>query len=229
MSTAKGQLSGIGGAGMEKGTTDTRTSRQGPALSSVLWAGAGSLVGVLAKVADLYGSWAGDAATYSALWVLPMAIAARTSRGPAQAALNAGGFFVLMTLAYYAWSQVVLGYGHTPFIFFWLAIAVGVVPLVAALAYWGRNASDVFAGVTAAFLAGLALRGGASQQLLLSFDGHVPMASTHPVQAGLELLVALCTLLWLPRTWSARLWGVVAIAPMAWCVGQLVAVLALPL
>ena len=210
-------------------TTDGTARRTSSALALAWWVIAGLSVGVLAKLADLRGSWFGDAATYPALWVLPIAVAARTSPGRVQTALRSAGFFVPMIVAYYAWAQSVLGYGYTSALIFWLVIAAGAVPLIAALVHWGRGGPDVVAGVTAAGLACLAFRGGAVHRLWLAAEGHIPGASTRPVQAALELLVAAGIVLWLPRTRRGRLWAALALVPMTWGVAHVIAALSLPL
>jgi hypothetical protein len=186
------------------------------------------VVGVLAKLGDLAGSWWGDAGTYPAVWVIPIALLARTSRSPGQAAVRAAAFFVPMIVAYYAWAQLVLGFGYTPYTVVWLVIAAAVVPLLTAVVRWGRDGSDALAAGAAAFLAALPFSGGALHRMWLATMGSVPSFVTRPVQAALEVAVAIGVVLWLPRTRRARLWAALALVPVTWVALQAVVALPMP-
>ena len=192
------------------------------------WAVTGAAVGVLAKLGDLAGSWWGDAGTYPAVWVIPIAILARTSRGPGQAALRAAVFFVPMTVAYYAWAQVILGFGYTRDLVVWLVLAAAVVPPFAAVVRWGREGCDALAAGTAALLAALSFSGGALHRVWLAATGSLPSDATRPVQAALEVVVAVGVVLWLPRTRRARTWAALALVPVTLSVLQAIWALSIP-
>lgn len=208
-----------------------RTRRAWPRSAARLAACAavGVVVGVLAKVADVVGSWWADAATYPAVWVIPVAVLARTSPGPGQAALRAAAFFVPVVAAYYGWAQLVLGFGSTPYTVVWLAIAAVMVPVLTAVVCWAvRRGPDAATAATVALLGALPFTGGAVQRLWFAATGVVPPSVARPLQAVLEVVVAAVVVLWLPPTRRARLWAALALVPAAWIVLRVVAVLPLP-
>lgn len=207
----------------------TRTSpRLAAWLAIMAWALAGVAAGVVAKLADTLGTWWADAGTYPALWVVPLAAAARTSRSPGRAALRSAAFFIPMTAAYYAWAQVVLGFASTRYMIAWIVLATTVVPPAAAVVRWSRDRSDPVAAVAIAALASLAFTGGAVRRVWLAASGAIPSAAAHPVQAALEVAVAAGVVMWLPRTRRARLEAALVLVPLGWYVLGAVSALPLP-
>ncbi|WP_152650354.1 DUF6518 family protein [Demequina aestuarii] len=213
---------------MNAADTDVVTPRRRwPVLVGIGWAFAGAMAGVSAKIADEFGSWWADAATYPAVWVVPIAIAVRAARGPGQAALHASAFFIPMTVAYYAWAQLVLGFGYAREVAVWLVLAIVAVPLLAAGVRWARDRSDLLAGAATSLLAALALAGGSVQRVWLWAQGSLPAESARPVQAVLELAVAAAVVWWVPRSARARIWAVIAAVPIAWVVVRMLPELAI--
>ena len=209
-------------------TDDVAISRgRAPGLVGIAWVLAGAMAGVLAKLADELGSWWADAATYPAVWVVPLALAVRTARGPGQAALHAAAFFIPMTLAYYAWAQFVLGFGYTRYAAVWLVFSIVAVPLLAAGVRWARDGADLLAGVATSLLAALALAGGSVLRVWLWAQGSLPAESARPVQAVLDLAIAAAVAWWVPRTARARGWAVIAVVPITWVVVHLLPQLAI--
>jgi len=121
-----------------------------------------------------------------------------------------------MCLAYYAWSALVLSYpGVGRWVLVWCAFAVVVVPPVAAACQWATRTAGPVPGVVLAALAAVPLSGGVVWQVWWAWvqrdapDGF-PL---RPVQAGLDVLVALLVVLVLPRATSTRVWAAAALVP----------------
>jgi|SRR4051794_3214349 hypothetical protein len=183
--------------------------------TTALLALVGVLVGIAAKAADESSwTWAADLGTYPAAWVLAVALIGRQAPGLFAAAVRAAAFFAAMSVAYYAWAALVLGFGWTWLLGAWLVLAVTAVPAVAVAVQWATRRRGVIAGAVLAAAAGLALGGGGALRLWywLTDSWHGP----HLVQGVGDVLVALSLTLVLPRTPSTRVWAVVLALPMAW-------------
>ncbi|WP_346623855.1 DUF6518 family protein [Blastococcus montanus] len=174
-----------------------------------------------AKAGDESGwQWAGDLGTYPAAWVLVVALIGRFAPGAGAAAVRAAVFFASMTAAYYGWAVVVLGFGYDPdLILAWLFLAATAVAAFAAVGWWATRRPGPVAGALLALAAGTALADGAVRGLYLSWTGSA--VPSRPVQAAVEVVVALAVTLALPRFRSARLWALGLLLPMAWLAQEL--------
>ncbi len=167
---------------------------------------AGVLAGITAKAADESGlSWAADLGSYPALWVLAVALVGRAAPTVRAAAARAAVFFAAMTLAYYAWAAVVLGFGWNRLLPAWLVLSATAVAGVAAAVREATGRPGLPVAVVAAAAAGIVLGGGA----LGGPPGHAVQAAADVVVAG--LLVVL-----LPRDARTRTAALVLTAPLAW-------------
>ena len=177
----------------------------------------GVLAGLVAKAADESGvTWAGDLGTYPAVWVLAVALIGRAAPSWRAAALRAAVFFAAMTVAYYAYAAWVLGLGWNPLLSVWLILSATAVACAAVAAWWGTRWAGPPAGALMAAAAGIALAGGSVQRLYLWWRGDLLDAVVRPVQAVVDVVVAVVLVLVLPRHRSTRLWGLVLVVPMAW-------------
>lgn len=183
----------------------------------------GAASGVLAKVADESGiGWLSDLGSYPGAWVVVVALFGFLAPTPMAAGLRSALFFVAMCLAYYGWSILALGFPFASELFFWLAIAVSAVPAIAASAWWATRHRGFRAGVVLAAIAGLALSSGRAHQFWLYANGLVPEHVLRPVQALLEISMALVIALVLPRYGVTRGWAAAALVPMVWIAPRLV-------
>jgi hypothetical protein len=122
----------------------------------------GLLAGIAAKAADESGlAWAADLGSYPALWVLAVALVGRAAPGAPTAALRSALFFAAMSVAYYAWAALVLGFGWNRLLVAWLLLSVTAVPAVAAAVQWATRRAGPLAGGVLAGAAGIVLAGGA--------------------------------------------------------------------
>lgn len=178
-------------------------------------AGVGVACGVAAKLAD--GSalrWLSDAANYPAAYVLALALVARFSPTAPLAALRASAFFTSLCLAYYGWSQYVLGFLEARYLLAWSALAVTLVPAVAAVMWWASRRSGVVAGLITAAIAAVPLAEGPLRQLWIVHVQHVELPLLHPVQAALAVVVATVVAGLLPRRTRTRVVAVAFTLPM---------------
>ncbi|NEK86512.1 hypothetical protein GCU60_12220 [Blastococcus saxobsidens] len=199
----------------------TRSSRWSEVLRFLGFALLGALAGAAAKAADESGlQWAADLGTYPAAWVLVVALIGRFAPGLGAAAGRAAVFFAAMTAAYYGWAVFVLGFGYEPeLILAWLALSATAVAAFAVVTWWACRRPGLLAGAVLALAGGTAFAHGAVRGLYLSWTGAaVPL---RPVQAVVEVVVALVVTLVLPRAPSTRLWAVGLLLPMAWLAQEL--------
>ena len=176
----------------------------------------GVVAGVLAKAADESGiGWAADLGTYPAAWVLAVALVGRFAPTMLSAAVRAAAFFAAMTVAYYAWAAAVLGFGWSPQLVPWLLLSATAVSGAAVAAWWGTRRSGPLAGALMAAAAGIALAGGSLQRLYWTWTGDLPDSYVEPVQAAVDLVVALLLTVVLPRHRATRLWALVLVLPLA--------------
>ena len=171
----------------------------------LILAGAGLLAGAAAKAGDESGwRWAADLGSYPAAWVLAVALIGWAAASVRAAALRAGVFFAAMTVAYYGWAAVVLGFGwDLRLLVAWLVLSATAVPLVAAAASWSTRRTGPLPAALLALAAGITLGGGALGD-----------AGDHPVQAVADVAVALVLTVVLPRDRRTRLLAVLATLPL---------------
>ena len=176
----------------------------------LLLGGAGLLAGAAAKAGDESGwRWAADLGSYPAAWVLVVALIGWAAPSVRAAAVRAGAFFAAMTVAYYGWAAVVLGFGwDLRLLVAWLVLSATAVPLVAVAAWWSTRRTGLLPAALLALAAGITLGGG------VLGGGAVGDAGDHPVQAVADVAVALVLTVVLPRDARTRLLAVLATLPL---------------
>jgi hypothetical protein len=125
-------------------------------------------------------------------------------------------FFAAMSVAYYAWAALVLGFGWNRLLVAWLLLSVTAVPAVAAAAQWATRRPGPVPGALQAGAAGIVLAGGAV----------LGDAGSHPVQAVADVAAAAVLVAVLPRHGRIRLWALVLLLPATWPAGRGLDVLA---
>ena len=195
-------------------TAPTRVPTRAPALP--LAAAGGLAAGIAAKAAD--GStwrWAEELGHYPAAWVLVVALTGWRAPSLRAAGVRAGVFFAAMTVAYYAWAALVLDRGwELRLLAAWLVLSATAVPLTAAAVRWATGRTGPVPGALLAMAAAITLGGG----VLLD-------AADHPVQAVVDVAVALVIVVVLPRAARTRLWAAALTLPLAVLAAQLLDVL----
>ncbi|MCZ2818407.1 DUF6518 family protein [Modestobacter sp. VKM Ac-2984] len=183
-------------------TTEVRARRRAPLALAVL---AGVLAGVAAKAGDESGwRWAADLGSYPAAWVLAVALIGWAAPSPSAAALRSGVFFAAMTVAYYAWAALVLDFGWSVrLLVAWLVLSATAVPVTAVAAHVATRGSGWLPGALLATAAGITLGGGALAD-----------AGDHPVQAVVDVVVALMLVVVLARDLRTRLWAAALTLPL---------------
>ncbi|SFP85038.1 hypothetical protein SAMN05660464_4444 [Geodermatophilus dictyosporus] len=177
----------------------------------------GALAGAVAKAADESGpTWAADLGSYPAAWVLAVALLGRAAPGTREAALRAGISFAAMSVAYYAWAALVLGFGWNRLLAAWLLLSATAVPAVAVAVHRATRQDGAVPGALLAGAAGIVLAGGAV----------LGNAAGHPVQAVADVLVAGLLVGVLPRRGRTRLWATALLVPATWPAGLGLGVLA---
>ena len=195
-------------------TAPTRVPARSSALPLAVGGGLGA--GIAAKAADFSGwQWANDLGHHPAAWVLVVALIGWRAPSLRAAAVHAGVFFAAMTVAYYAWAALVLDRGwELRLLVAWLVLSATAVPLTAAAGHLATRRTGWLPGAALALAAGIVLGGG-----VLADPG------AHPVQAVVDLAVAVVLVVVLPRDGRTRLWAVALTAPLTWCAAQLLDVL----
>jgi hypothetical protein len=148
--------------------------------------------------------------------VLTVALLGRVAPTVRTAVARSAAFFAAMSVAYYAWAALVLGFGWSRLLVAWLLLSATAVPAVAAAAQWATRRPGPLPGALLAGAAGIVLAGGA---VLADAGGH-------PVQAVADIAVAVVLVAVLPRDARTRLWAAVLLAPATWLAGRGLAVLA---
>jgi hypothetical protein len=181
-------------------------------------AGLGLVAGALAKAADeSWPGWAADLGSYPAAWVLAVALLGRAAPTVRAAGVRSAVFFAAMSVAYYAWAALVLGFGwHHRLLVAWLLLSATAVPAVAAAVQWATRRPGPLPGALLAGAAGIVLAGGAV----------LADAAAHPVQAVADVVVAAVLVAVLPRHGRTRLWAPALLLPATWLAGRGLAVLA---
>ena len=161
----------------------------------------GVVAGIAAKAADESSwAWAADLGTYPAAWVLAVALIGRQAPTPGAAAVRSAVFFAAMSVAYYAWAALVLGFGWSWLLGAWLVLSATAVPAAGVAAQWATRRPGVLAGALMAAAGGIVIAGHGDRVVQLVADAVVALALT----------------VVLPRHASTRLWAVVLTLPLAW-------------
>ncbi|MCZ2824168.1 MULTISPECIES: DUF6518 family protein [unclassified Modestobacter] len=193
---------GGGTIGAVTATIEAPARRRAPPVLALL---AGLLTGAAAKAGDESGwRWAADLGSYPAAWVLVVALIGWSAPSPAAAALRSGVFFAAMTVAYYAWAALVLDFGWSVrLLVAWLVLSATAVPATAVAAHVATRGSGWLPGALLAMAAGITLGGGALAD-----------AGDHPVQAVVDVVVALVLVVVLARDLRTRLWAAALTLPL---------------
>jgi hypothetical protein len=154
--------------------------------------------------------------SYPAAWVLAVALLGRAAPTVCAAAARSAAFFAAMSVAYYAWAALALGFGWNRLLGAWLLLSATAVPAVAAAVRWATRCPDLLPGAPLAGTAGIVLAGGAV----------LADATARPVQAVADVAVAAVLVVVLPRDARTRLWAAVLLVPATWLAGRGLAVLA---
>jgi hypothetical protein len=179
----------------------------------------GALSGAAAKVADESDiTGMADLGTSPTVWVLALALIARLAPTQVDAAIRAAGFFAAMCIGYYAWTSAVLGYpGSGPLLMGWIAIALTIVPVGAALIRWSYDRSGVVAGAVLAGAGGVALSDQRVVQLWHAAIGGLPSDfPLRPIQGLTGIATALVITLWLPTHHATRASAGLLLLPMTY-------------
>ena len=183
---------------------------------AVITAG-GALSGAVAKAAD-ESAIAGlaDLGTSPAVWVLALALVSRFTMTRTDAAIYAAIFFAAMCIGYYAWTAMVLGYPRSgPLFAGWVAIALTVVPVGAAIIHWSCERSGVLPAAVLAGAGGIALGDQRVIQLWYAAIDQLPSDfPLRPVQALIAITTALIITLGIPRHAATRVWAGAFLLPM---------------
>ncbi|WP_222195959.1 DUF6518 family protein [Modestobacter italicus] len=199
--------------------TGERRTQAAPLASS---AAAGVLAGVAAKAGDESGwRWAADLGSYPAAWVLVVALIGWRAPLPRAAALRSGLFFATMTVAYYGWAALVLGFsGQADLLVIWLLLSATAVPATGVAVHWATRHTGWLPGALLGVPAGLVLGSGGARQTWLAWqDGALSMAG-RPVQTLAEVVTVLVLVLLLPRDHRTRLWAAACAVPATWLAPQ---------
>ena len=186
-------------------------------LVAIFFTAGGILSGVAAKIADESSiTGMADLGTSPTVWVLALALIARFAPTLVEAAIRAAAFFAAMCIGYYAWTALVLGYpGSDPLLVGWLAIALTIIPVGAALIRWACSRSGVVAAAVLTATGGIALSDERVVQLWYASMGELPADfPLRPIQGLIGIAAALVITLWLPRHHRTRAWGVALLLPM---------------
>lgn len=166
----------------------------------------GAVSGVLAKMADeTQVGWLNDLGTYPAIWMLVIVVISVRAPGPPVAAGVATAFFLSLTLGYYAYARLVLGFGSAREELIWLVAGLTLAPISAALLHWSHSSPRWWASVVPAIYAGLMLSSGPLRQYVLHFQSALPeQIRLRPVQALVDIAVALTIVALIPSTSRSR-------------------------
>lgn len=187
-----------------------------------LAAAAGVLAGIAAKAGDESGwQWAADLGSYPAAWVLVVALIGWRAPSLPAAALRSGVFFAAMTVAYYGWAALVLGFsGQSDLLVIWLLLSATAVPATGAVVHWATRRTGWLPGLLLGAPAGLVLGSGGARQTWLAWqDGALPVLG-RPVQTLAEVVTVLVLVLLLPRDHRTRLWAAACVVPAVWLAPQ---------
>ena len=148
--------------------------------------------------------------------MLAVALLGRAAPTVPGAAARSAVSSAAMSVAYYAWAALVLGFGWNRLLVAWLLLSATAVPAVAAEAQWATRRPGPLPGALVAGTAGIVLAGGAV----------LGDAGAHPVQAVADVAVAGVLAAVLPRHGRTRLWALALLAPATGLAGLGLGVLA---
>ena len=185
---------------------------------------AGAVSGIAAKTADqTQFDWLNDLGTYPAIWMLVVVAISCWFRTPLLAAAHAATFYVVMVGGYYLYAHQILGFGIARDETIWFVAAVTIAPLAAAALNWASHTGHPASSIIPAVIAGMVLASGPLRQYLLYLQDAVPEGvRLHPVQAIIDLAVAVTTIAVIPKTPTTRLIAAALTIPATWLAPQLI-------
>jgi hypothetical protein len=178
------------------------------------------VAGIAVRVADASGApWAADLGSSPAVWVLTIGLLGRFAPTWTSAALRSAVFFALQTAAYYASGTRTLGSAGNAHIGVEL-VSLLLVPAFAAAGaaavWWACRRPGLLSGLIFGALAALVLVGGQAWRQVEIWTGAQPYLMGRPIQAGIDVLVALVLVVGLPAHGRTRLWALASAVPLAW-------------
>ncbi len=179
----------------------------------------GALAGIAARIADASGApWAADLGSSPAVWVLAVGLLGRFAPTWASAALRSAVFFAAQAVAYYAWAQALGSAGSAPagILLASLLLVPAIASAAAAAMWWAGRHPALLSGLVFGAAAALVLVGGQASRQAAIWSGAQPYLLARPVQAGIDVLVALLIVVGLPRHGRTRLWALASVVPLAW-------------
>lgn len=191
---------------------------------TVLILATGLVAGVLAKVADESGvGWLSDLGTFFAFWVLVLVLIAWRADSVLSAALRGVLFFLGLTVGYYAFSVLILGFPGGQLARRWATLAITAVPLLAAGVRWASRESGWVAAGVVAVVAALAMFDGHTVALMrdLTGSGMPPGMVRRPVQAFVEVGTAVLAIALVARDWRTRALAITLLFPAIWVMPEI--------
>jgi hypothetical protein len=185
---------------------------------------AGAVSGIAAKLADqTQVDWLNDLGTYPAIWMLIVVAFGRWFRTPLLAAAHTAIFYVAMVGGYYLYAHQILGFGIVRDETIWFIAAITIAPLAAAALNWSSHSSHPASGIIPAGIASIVLASGPLNQYLLHLLHAFPEgARLHPVQAVIDLAVALTVIAVIPKHPTTRLLAAALTIPGTWLAPHLI-------
>ena len=185
---------------------------------------AGAVSGIAAKSADQSQfDWLNDLGTYPAIWILVVVAISCWFRTPLLAAAHAVAFYVVMVGSYYLYAHQILGFGIARDEMIWFVAAITIAPLAAAALNWASHPGHPASSVIPAVIAGIVLASGPLRQYLVHFQDAFPEGvRLRPVQAIIDLAVALTIIAVIPTTSTTRLIAAALTVPATWLAPQLI-------
>lgn len=185
---------------------------------------AGAVSGIAAKTADQSQfDWLNDLGTYPAIWMLVVVAISYWSPTPVFAGAHAAAFYVVMVGGYYLYAHQILRFGIARDETIWFIAAITIAPLAAAALNWASRTSHPASSIIPAVTAGMVLASGPLRQYLLHLqDAFPPGVRLHPVQATIDLAVALTIVAVIPKTPTTRIVAAAVTIPATWLAPHLI-------
>jgi hypothetical protein len=196
------------------GEAEPPTSQRARAVLVGVALAAGVASGILAKLADGAGSWGlGTMTSNIAVWVLIVGVWGATARTALDAVLRSAAFAAALTVSYYAWAELVLGYPRASITAMWIALSVTAVPVLAAVVQRAVRSARPLAGAALAIVASIPLTDEPVVHAWYQLTGQVSRSPQAPLAATVAVATWVTVLLILPRHRSTRLWGLAFAIP----------------
>lgn len=185
------------------------------------------------RIVEATGGILGDVGTYPGIWMLVLVVLVSTSKHSLSATLvSASAFFMSVSLGYYAYSEVILGYSGLKYVTFWIIASVTIVPLFSALVWYiremtSRGMSNTFVPSAATGLL-MAVPFATAVGLLLGLDSADNIAVTY-LNVIVQLIIAAAIMGMLAPSrslkYSSLLWALICTAFVLVCFDVLFAIL----